>query len=88
MKTILLLLCSLTAFAQIPTQEEEEKQSSFDYYLANPLNINFVTETELQSSLLFSSEQITNFLAFRKQIGTFQSVLELQTIPSWDLDFL
>jgi hypothetical protein len=88
LKTILLLLCSFTTFAQIPTQEEEEKQSSFDYYLANPLNINFVTETELQSSLLFSSEQITNFLAFRKQIGTFQSVLELQTIPSWDLDFL
>ncbi|MDE2393664.1 MAG: hypothetical protein KGM03_08070, partial [Cytophagales bacterium] len=63
-------------------------QSSFDYYLANPLNINLVSETELQSSLLFNSDQITAFIAFRKQIGAFQSILELQTIPGWDLDFL
>jgi hypothetical protein len=88
LKTILFILASFTCFAQIPIQEEEEKQSSFDYYLANPLNINLVSETELQSSLLFSSDQITAFLAFRKQIGSFQSILELQTIPGWDLDLL
>lgn len=88
MKTILLLLISLACFAQIPTQEEEEKQSSFDYYLANPLNINLVTAEELQSSLLFSSGQITAFIAFRKQIGSFQSILELQTISEWDIEFL
>ncbi|MEN9961108.1 MAG: hypothetical protein RL045_1361 [Bacteroidota bacterium] len=88
MKTILLLLTSFACFAQISPQEEEEKQSSFDYYLANPLNINRVTETELQSSLLFSPEQIASFLAFRKQIDSFQSILELQTIPFWDVAFL
>ena len=88
MKTTLFILASFTCFAQIPTQEEEEKQSSFDYYLANPLNINLVSETELQSSLLFNAEQITAFLSFRKQIGFFQSILELQSIPGWDLDFL
>lgn len=88
MKTILFILASFTCFAQIPIQEEEEKQSSFDYYLANPLNINLVSETELQSSLLFNAEQITAFLSFRKQIGFFQSILELQSIPGWDLDFL
>lgn len=88
MKTILLLLISLACFAQIPPQEEEEKQSSFDYYLANPLNINLVSESELQSSLLFSSDQITAFIAHRKQIGSFQSILELQTISGWDIAFL
>lgn len=88
MKTIILLLISLACFAQIPTQEEEEKQSSFDYYLANPLNINLVTLEELQSSLLFSTDQIASFLSFRKELGSFQSILELQTIPGWDLDFL
>ena len=88
MKTILFFLTSFACFAQIPTQEEEEKQSSFDYYITNPLNINLVSETELQSSLLFSAEQIALFIAFRKQIGTFQSILELQSIPNWDLDFL
>jgi hypothetical protein len=88
LKTILLLLTSFACFAQISPQEEEEKQSSFDYCLANPLNINKVTETELQSSLLFSPEQIASFLAFRKQIDSFQSILELQTIPFWDVAFL
>lgn len=88
MKTILFLLTSFACFAQISNQEEEEKQASFDYYLANPLNINLVSETELQSSLLFSPEQITTFLTFRHQIGTFLSILELQTIPGWDIDFL
>lgn len=82
------MLYSISVFSQIPTQEEEEKQASFDYYLANPLNINLVTEDELQSSLLFNTLQITEFLAFRRKIGSFQSILELQTIPSWDLDFL
>ncbi|MEY3957318.1 MAG: hypothetical protein RLZ73_1774 [Bacteroidota bacterium] len=82
------MLCSFLAISQIPTQEEEEKQSSFDYYLANPLNINLVSEQEMQSSLLFNSIQIADFIAYRKQIGTFQSILELQTIPSWDLEFL
>ena len=82
------MLCSFAAISQIPTQEEEEKQSSFDYYLANPLNINLVSEQEMQSSLLFTSLQIADFIAYRKQIGTFQSFLELQTIPSWDLEFL
>ena len=82
------MLCSFVAISQIPTQEEEEKQSSFDYYLANPLNINLVSEQEMQSSLLFTSLQIAEFIAYRKQIGTFQSFLELQTIPSWDLEFL
>lgn len=88
MKTLLLLLCSIACFAQIPTQEEEEKQSSFDYFLANPLNINLVSETELNSSLLFSSEQIAAFLSYRKEIGYFQSILELQAIPGWDVAFL
>lgn len=88
MKTIILLLSTFTCFAQISLQEEEEKLSSFDYFLANPLNINLVSETELQSSLLFSPEQINSFLAFRAQIGAFQSILELQTIPGWDLDLL
>ncbi|MEN9703374.1 MAG: hypothetical protein RLZZ209_802 [Bacteroidota bacterium] len=82
------MLCSFVAISQIPTQEEEEKQSSFDYYLANPLNINLVSEQEMQSSLLFTSKQIADFIAYRKQIGSFQSILELQTIHSWDLEFL
>jgi hypothetical protein len=82
------LLASLSCFAQISTQEEEEKQTSFDYYLANPLNINLVSEAELQSSLLFSTEQIKAFLSFRKELGSFQSILELQSIPGWELDFL
>ncbi|MEY4525044.1 MAG: hypothetical protein RIR57_414 [Bacteroidota bacterium] len=82
------MFCSFLAISQIPTQEEEEKQSSFDYYLANPLNINLVSEQEMESSLLFTSLQIADFIAYRKQIGTFQSILELQAIPSWDLEFL
>ncbi|MHA8073963.1 ComEA family DNA-binding protein [Aquirufa sp. HETE-40SA] len=88
MKTILFLLASFVCFAQISTQEEEEKQSSYDYYLANPLNINLVSEAELQSSLLFSAKQIEAFLSFRKNLGSFQSILELQSIPGWELDFL
>lgn len=88
MKTILFLLATLPCFAQVSTQEEEEKQTSFDYYLANPLNINLVSEAELHSSLLFTAEQIKSFLVFRKQIDTFQSILELQTIPGWDLHLL
>lgn len=88
MKTILFLLASFACFAQISPQEEEEKQSSFDYYLANPLHINLVSEAELHSSLLFSTDQINAFLLYRKQIGSFQSILELQTIPGWDVAFL
>jgi hypothetical protein len=46
-------------------EEEEEKQSSFQYYSQNPININAVTEAEWLNLAILSKEQIREFFLHR-----------------------
>lgn len=68
--------------------EEEERQSTYNYYFQNPLNINSVTEVEWNSLSILSKEQKEAFFAHRNRIKEFYSVYELQVIPSFDLTTL
>jgi len=48
-------------------------------------NINTITESELFSLRFLSPLQINQFLLYRKTLGAFISLLELQAVPSWDI---
>lgn len=91
LKSIFIALFPIScAFAQVPNTEhqlleEEEKQSTFQYYFQNPLNINSVTEAEWISLSILTKEQIEAFFAHRRQIKEFISIYELQAIPYFDL---
>lgn len=47
-------------------------------------NINMVTESELFSIQILTPIQITQFINYRKLMGSFISLLEVQAIPYWD----
>jgi hypothetical protein len=47
-------------------------------------NINLVTESELYSIQILTPMQITQFINYRKLMGAFISLLEVQAIPYWD----
>ena len=48
-------------------------------------NINNVSETELFTLHFLTPQQINQFLLYRKTLGAFISMLELQSIPYWDI---
>ena len=90
---LLFVLILLLAFQALFSQQsdmvaDEEKQSNFNYFLQNPLQINQVTADELSALGILTSTQIGNFIAHRTQIHHFESIYELQTIHGWDLALL
>ena len=48
-------------------------------------NINTITDDQLISLHLLNPIQVKNFLWYREKYGDFLSLMELQAIPSWDL---
>ncbi|MFM6948707.1 MAG: ComEA family DNA-binding protein [Aquirufa sp.] len=66
-------------------EEEEERQSIYNYYFQNPLNINTVTEAEWNSLSILTKSQIDDFMQHRDRIKEFLSIYELQVIPQFDL---
>ena len=67
---------------------DEEKQSNYNYFLQNPLQINKVTADELSALGILTLTQISTFIAHRNQVHSFESIFELQTIHDWDLTLL
>jgi hypothetical protein len=90
---LLIVFILLHAFQAILAQQsvvvaDEEKQSNYNYFLQNPLQINQVTADELSALGILNSAQIANFIAHRTQIHHFESIYELQTIHGWELALL
>ncbi|HSZ85679.1 MAG TPA: helix-hairpin-helix domain-containing protein, partial [Puia sp.] len=59
-------------------QELDERQK-------HPINLNTAQEDELRSLQILTDLQIYNFLQYRKLMGSFINIYELQAIPTWDL---
>ena len=51
----------------------------------NPINLNTADADDLKQLKILNDLQITNFIAYRKLLGNFLSIYELQAIPSWDI---
>jgi hypothetical protein len=68
--------------------EEFDYNTLFDelkYYLKRPLNLNEATEEDLDGLYLLNDFQIGELLDYRIKNGNLISVLELQSIPSFDM---
>ncbi|MCL6524618.1 MAG: helix-hairpin-helix domain-containing protein [Thermoflavifilum sp.] len=66
-------------------EQAEEWVSELEYYLQHPLDLNRATAEQLSVFPFLNSLQIQAFLNYRKLLGAFTSVYELQAIPGWDL---
>ncbi len=91
----------LTAQETVTTNTEQqlenladdlEAETEDDNYLQqlvqfrkNPLNLNSVSAIELRELKILSDLQIENFISYRKLLGKFISIYELQSVPTLDI---
>lgn len=74
--------------------QNSDEEGEFDFntlyenlerYREDPLNLNTVTEADLQDLRLLSDIQIINFLNYREIAGALVSLYELQAVPGMDM---
>ena len=95
---VFLLLLFKSAIAQEEHEQEiEQLVTTDDLQLRDPTevnsnlqrntyNINTVSSETLSGLMILTPEQIHDFIQHRKQFGQFLSLMELQVIPSWNLN--
>lgn len=73
-------------------EEDEMMDDSWwqylDYLSKNKLNLNAVTEEELTGLKMLSAIQIDQFFLYKRVLGNFISLYELQSIPAWDIPLI
>lgn len=57
----------------------------FEAYKLRPINLNKANSTELRELFFLNEIQVSNLLEHRNKLGDFRSILELQTIPGFDI---
>ena len=93
----LLLFCKIAIAQEEHEQEIEQLVTTDDLQLRDPTevnsnlqrniyNINTVSSETLSGLMILTPEQIHDFIQHRKQFGQFLSLMELQVIPSWNLN--
>ncbi len=72
--------------------EQQEGETEDDSYLQalvqlskNPINLNTAEESELRELRVLSDLQIQSLLSYRRLLGNFISIYELQAVPLWDI---
>jgi hypothetical protein len=82
-----LLESKLSDFDNNQGTELQFQIENLQFLRLRPLALNHCSEAELRQSALFSDFQILHFLAYRKEMGAFSALYELQAIPGFSPDF-
>src|SRR5687768_11389607 len=75
---------NLTDADQSETEDDNYLQL-LDHLRKHPVNLNTAEENDLREFRILSGLQIANFISYRRLLGNFISIHELQAIPSWDV---
>ena len=75
---------NLTDADQNETEDDSYLQQ-LEQFRKNPVNLNTADENDLRELKILSGLQVANFISYRKLMGKFISVYELQAIPSLDI---
>ena len=65
--------------------EDDAYQLEMEGLLKDPLDINKANESELGQLKLLTHFQVKQLLSYRRLLGNFVSIYELQAIPGWDI---
>lgn len=57
-------------------------------FLKDPINLNSADVATLKELMIFSPIQLSNLISYRKLLGNFISIYELQAVPGFDLQFI
>ncbi|MEO8819558.1 MAG: helix-hairpin-helix domain-containing protein, partial [Ginsengibacter sp.] len=79
---------NLTAENDDEETEDDSYLQEIHHFLKQPINLNYAGAGVLERLKLLSPIQIENLLSYRKLLGNFLSIYELQAIPTWDLDVI
>ncbi len=74
-----------TAINEDASTEDDSYLQQMQDLLKHPINLNTAQLEELFQLRILSSIQIQQFFIYRKLIGKFIDIYELQAIPSWDV---
>ena len=73
-------------------ETDEFESDAIDHPLRSPtiafIKLNTVTIFQLLATGMVSRDQASQFIAYRKLMGPFISIYELQAVPGWDLETL
>lgn len=75
---------NLTDADQAETEDDSYWQE-LDQFRKNPVNLNTADESELKELRILTDLQIANLISYRKLLGKFVSIYELQSVPTWDI---
>ena len=78
---------NLTDVDQAETEDDSYHQQ-WERFRRNPLNLNTADENDLRELKILSGLQIANLISYRKLMGKFISVYELQAVPTWDVQII
>lgn len=79
---------NLTESNEDVATEEDSYLQETHYLLKHPINLNNADVSALSHLKMLSPLQIENLLSYKKLLGDFLSIYELQAIPAWDLDLI
>ena len=78
----------LTASNEDMESEDDSYLQQLYHFVKEPINLNYADAGLLQQLNMLSPLQISNLLSYRKLLGNFLTIYELQAIPAWDLDVI
>jgi len=68
--------------------EDDSYVVQLQYFKKHPLNLNDASANDLKELFFLTDLQIENLLSYRRLLGKFISIYELQAIPAWDLSII
>ncbi|MEO7834534.1 MAG: helix-hairpin-helix domain-containing protein, partial [Ginsengibacter sp.] len=78
----------LTATNEDEATENDSYLQEIQHFLKEPINLNYADAGLLEELKLLNPVQINNLLSYRKLLGNFLSIYELQAIPAWSLELI
>ena len=72
--------------AEETTEADDDFLMEADVLFSGKVNLNTVTESALRRISGATEVQLAHFFKYRKVIGPFLSVYELQAVPGWDIN--
>ena len=79
---------NLTQASDDATTEDDSYLQELVQYIKDPINLNYADKGQLQELKILSPIQISNLILYRKLLGNFISIYELQAVPDWDVELI
>ncbi len=79
---------NLTEANDDATTQDDSYLQELVQFTRDPINLNYADAGELAELRMLSPIQISNLIEYRKLLGDFLSIYELQAIPAWDVDLI